>query len=121
MEIATSSDAPKRGYGLEKLLNELFTLFDLDPKASFKITGEQIDGAFTFKDDDYLLEAKWQKELVNAGDLYKFAGVINGKRKKHARIVRVDGWLLNRVSPDHQFGSPLSDLNGWNGLERHSH
>src|SRR5690606_15877162 len=46
MEIATSSDAQKRGYGLEKLLNELFTLFDLDPKASFKITGEQIDGAF---------------------------------------------------------------------------
>lgn len=42
MEIATSSDAQKRGYGLEKLLNELFTLFDLDPKASFKITGEQL-------------------------------------------------------------------------------
>jgi len=93
LEIATSSDAQKRGYGLEKLLNELFTLFDLDPKASFKITGEQIDGAFTFKDDDYLLEAKWQKELITAGDLYKFAGVINGKRKNTLGLfVSMDGF-----------------------------
>jgi hypothetical protein len=93
MEIATSSDAQKRGYGLEKLLNELFTLFDLDPKASFKITGEQIDSAFTFKDDDYPLEAKWQKKLINAGDLYKFAGVINGKRKNTLGLfVSMDGF-----------------------------
>ena len=69
MDIAISSDAQKRGYGLEKLLNELFTLFDLDPKASFRITGEQIDGAFTFKDDDYLLEARWVKQPINASDL----------------------------------------------------
>jgi len=66
---------------LEDLLNELFTLFDLDPKASFKVTGEQIDGAFTFKDDDYLLEAKWQKKPIVAQELYGFAGKVNGKRK----------------------------------------
>jgi len=64
LDFAMSSDAQKRGYGLEKLLNELFTLFDLDPKASFKITGEQIDGAFTFKDDDFLLEARWLKHRL---------------------------------------------------------
>lgn len=93
MEIATSSDAQKRGYGLEKLLNELFTLFDLDPKASFKITGEQIDGAFTFKDDDFLLEARWVKQPINASDLYSFAGKINGKRKNTLGLfVSMDGF-----------------------------
>ena len=91
--IATSSDAQKRGYGLEKLLNELFTLFDLDPKASFKITGEQIDGAFTFKDDDFLLEARWVKQPINAADLYSFAGKINGKRKNTLGLfVSMDGF-----------------------------
>jgi hypothetical protein len=42
MEIAVSSDAQKRGYGLEKLLNELFTLFDLDPKASLESPGNKL-------------------------------------------------------------------------------
>jgi len=55
-----SSDEPhSRGFKLEKILRDLFTLFDLDPKASFRIEGEQIDGAFTFDNTDYLFEAKW--------------------------------------------------------------
>jgi hypothetical protein len=80
--IAMSSSNPQqRGYELEKFLNELFILFDLDPKSSFKIAGEQIDGAFTFDNNDYLLEAKWQQKLVDAGELYKFAGILSGKLK----------------------------------------
>jgi hypothetical protein len=74
-----SSEPQRRGYRLEKILRELFTLFDLDPKASFKVSGEQIDGAFTFQSTDYLLEAKWQKELVNAADLDSLAGKLTRK------------------------------------------
>jgi restriction endonuclease Mrr len=93
LKIATATNPQQRGYDLEKLLNDLFILFDLDPKASFKITGEQIDGAFTFRDDDYLLEAKWQKALVNAGELYKFAGKVNGKRKNTLGLfISIDGF-----------------------------
>ena len=79
--IAMSGNHQQRGYDLEPFLNELFILFDLDPKSSFKIAGEQIDGAFTFDNNDYLLEAKWQQKPVDAGDLYKFAGVLGGKLK----------------------------------------
>ena len=79
--IAISANHQQRGYDLEQFLNELFILFDLDPKSSFKIAGEQIDGAFTFDNNDYLLEAKWQQKPVDAGDLYKFAGVLSGKLK----------------------------------------
>lgn len=81
LEIATNSNHQQRGFKLEKLLNELFDLFDLLPKAPFKIIGEQIDGSFTFDNDDYLLEAKWQQAQINAGDLYKFGGKISGKLK----------------------------------------
>jgi restriction endonuclease Mrr len=79
--IAMSSNHQQRGYDLEPFLNELFILFDLDPKSSFKIAGEQIDGAFTFDKNDYLLEAKWQQKPIDAGHLYKFAGVLAGKLK----------------------------------------
>lgn len=75
-----SSDVPQsRGFKLEKIMRDLFELFDLDPKASFKIEGEQIDGAFTFDNVDYLFEAKWQKELVGREDLDIFAAKLGRK------------------------------------------
>lgn len=78
--VLVSSDNPQqRGYSLEKVLKGLFDLFDLDPKASFKITGEQIDGAFSFEGTDYLLEAKWQQEPVAAKDLDGMAGKLSRK------------------------------------------
>ena len=80
-DIAMSTNPQQRGYDLEGFLNELFILFDLDPKSSFKIAGEQIDGAFTFDNNDYLLEAKWQEKPVDAGYLYKFSGILTGKLK----------------------------------------
>lgn len=62
-------DHHRRGYQLEILLRNVFELFDLDPRASFKISGEQIDGAFTFESTDYLFEAKWEEKLISAQDL----------------------------------------------------
>lgn len=47
--LLSSEEPHKRGYRLERIIRELFELFDLDPKSSFRITGEQIDGAFTFE------------------------------------------------------------------------
>ncbi|RME42347.1 MAG: hypothetical protein D6791_17965 [Chloroflexi bacterium] len=75
-----SIDNPqKHGYELENLLRELFELFDLDPKASFKLRGEQIDGAFTFEGVDYLLEAKWQKERVGSKELDALSSKVKRK------------------------------------------
>lgn len=92
-EIASNSNHQKRGFQLEKLLNEIFRLFDLDPKASFKIIGEQIDGSFTFDSHDYLLEAKWQKEPINASDLYVFGSKIAGKLKNTLGLfISLDGF-----------------------------
>lgn len=75
-----SDDNPQqRGYRLEKILKGIFQLFDLDPKASFKIKGEQIDGAFSFEGTDYLLEARWQKDPVAAKELDSLAGKLSRK------------------------------------------
>lgn len=79
LALVTSDDNNRRGYQLEKLLRDLFELFDLDPKASFRNTGEQIDGGFTFDGTDYLFEAKWQKDLVNAADLDSLSGKLSRK------------------------------------------
>jgi hypothetical protein len=79
--LSVENNPQKRGYMFEKFLNELFLAFDLDPKKSFKLIGEQIDGSFTFDSQDYLLEAKWQKAPIQAGELFDFGGKIDGKFK----------------------------------------
>lgn len=81
MRLVMETNSQKRGFSLEKFLNSLFTLFDLEPKESFHIVGEQIDGAFTFDGNDFLLEAKWQEKPIDLGDLYKFGGKIEGRLK----------------------------------------
>ena len=77
--LISSDDPINRGFKLEKVVKDLFVLFDLDPKASFKIVGEQIDGAFTFEKTDYLFEAKWTKELISIEDLDAFSGKLSRK------------------------------------------
>ena len=61
------------------LLNSLFNMYDIDAKGPFRVAGEQIDGAFTFEDTEFLLEAKWRSEKTAASDLDTFAGKI-GRR-----------------------------------------
>lgn len=74
MALVTSTDPHRRGYDLESLLRDLFDLFDLDPKASFKVEGDQVDGAFVFESMDYLLEARWRAAAADANDLDGLAG-----------------------------------------------
>jgi len=78
-QLVSSTDHQARGYKLEKIIKKLFSLFDLDPKASFRIQGEQIDGAFTFENNDYLFEGKWQQELCGIQDLDAFSGKLGRK------------------------------------------
>lgn len=99
--IAVNNDHQNRGHQFEKFLNELFLFFDLDPKNSFKIVGEQIDGSFTFDNTDYLLEAKWQKKQINAQELYGFGGKIQGKLKNTLGLyVSLEGYTPESIKTE---------------------
>ncbi|WP_299976848.1 hypothetical protein [Desulfobacula sp.] len=77
--IATGGNAQKKGYELEKLMYDIFELFDLDPKASFRIIGEQLDGSFYLEGTEYLFEAKWHALLISANDLDSFSMKVSRK------------------------------------------
>lgn len=79
MGIAIGASPQTRGFELEKLMYGIFELFDLDPRASFKNKGEQIDGAFCLEGTDYLFEAKWQQEPVGVQDLDAFSSKVKRK------------------------------------------
>lgn len=69
-------NAQQRGYGLEAILYELFSLFELTPRGAFRRVGEQIDGAFTHNKEHFLLEAKWQQQKSNLADLRDLDGAV---------------------------------------------
>ena len=102
-KISSNKNLQERGYQLETFLNKLFHLFDLDPKGSFKNFGEQIDGAFTFDNNDYLLEAKWKKQ-VDRTDLSSFSTKVESKLKVALGLfVTIEGLTKEAIAP--QFNS----------------
>ena len=77
--LASMDDRQAAGLALEKVLNELFRLFDLEPRQPFRVVGEQIDGSFVLDFETYLVEARWTRARVHEGDLLVFRGKIEGK------------------------------------------
>lgn len=60
--LTQQQDHPQeRGLALEKLLNALFALFDLEPRLAYSSDVDQVDDSFRLDTDDYLIEAKWTK------------------------------------------------------------
>jgi hypothetical protein len=75
----SSLGAQARGYAFEKFLFEMFNANGLAAKASFKLSGEQIDGSFELNAETYLLEAKWTAQQVGVADLRAFNAKVQDK------------------------------------------
>jgi len=117
----TNNDNPQvRGYGLEDVLKELFALYEIRYRKSYRADGEQIDGFFNFGGFDYLVEARWRKTQPSLGDLLAFKGKVDRKiestrgvvvslsgfrndvverlrQARPANLVLIDGYDLNLI------------------------
>ncbi|ELX8339988.1 hypothetical protein RYY48_005633 [Pseudomonas aeruginosa] len=113
MALVSSDNAQSRGFELERVMYELFELFDLDPKASFKNLGEQIDGAFSLDGTEYLFEAKWQKEPVNKADLAVFSDKVRTKLENTLGIfLSINGFSGDGVSAHQAGGASILLVDG---------
>lgn len=107
MGLFSGTSPQQRGFDLEKILYDLFDLFDLDPKASFRIQGEQIDGAFSLEGTDYLFEAKWNQELTGISDLDSFASKVKRKLDNTLGLfLSINGYSPDAVTA-HSVGRPV--------------
>jgi len=85
----------------------MFELFDLDPKASFRNTGEQIDGAFSLEGTEFLFEGKWQKDPAAIQDLDAFSGKIGRKLDNTLGLfLSINGFSQDGVKA-HSTGRPV--------------
>ncbi len=87
LDLSISDDRQARGYSLEDLLKELFAIFELRYRKSYKVEGEQVDGFFTFGGFDYLVEARWRREQPSLQDLLGFKGKVDRKIESTRGVV----------------------------------
>lgn len=85
--LAASSDRQASGYGLEDLLKELFALYEIRYRKSYKVDGEQIDGFFTFGGFDYIVEASWRDHPPSLNDLLAVKGKVERKIESTRGVV----------------------------------
>lgn len=99
IELTTLPDPQRRGYEFQSLLYDLLKLGGLQPGKSFRVTGEEIDGSFVLDFQNYLLEARWQKELVDQQDLLAFAGKVDHRIEcTRGVFVAVNGFSMNGIT-----------------------
>jgi len=77
--VAKDLTPQKRGFELEILLRWVFELEGLEPKASYRKSGEQMDGSFFWMGQTFIFEAKWEKSKISASTIYSFKGKVDGK------------------------------------------
>lgn len=103
LTLFSERDERKRGFAFEPFLTDFFTLHGLDPRGSFRIVGEQIDGSFEWQSNTFLVEARWRANPANAADLL----VLRGKAEKsdwtRGLFISINGFS-DLASPTLQIG-----------------
>lgn len=96
-----SSNRQDRGYKLERILYELFTIYEIEYRKSYRGDGEQIDGAFSFDGFGYIVESRWRKNAPNFDELMAIIGKVDRKiqstRGFVVSIVGFDDEVLRRL------------------------
>jgi hypothetical protein len=98
IQLQAMTDPRKRGKEFEGLLSKLFRLFDMEPRLSYSLDREQIDGSLTFDTDDYIVEARWRQELVDRRDADIFSTQVRRKGKNALGLmVSVNGFTSKAI------------------------
>ncbi|WP_433268990.1 restriction endonuclease [Actinosynnema sp. CS-041913] len=113
LEMHKATGTPQeRGIQFEKFLNGLFGLFDLEPRAAYSLENEQIDGAFSFDTDDYILEARWWKKAIGRGHLDVFASKVHRKGKNALGLYVSFSGFSQEALDTYKYQTPFITLDG---------
>ncbi|WP_234535966.1 restriction endonuclease [Streptomyces shenzhenensis] len=108
----SATDPHQRGTAFEGFINELFALYDLEPRASYSLKHEQIDGAFIYDTDHYVLEAKWWKEAIGRPLLDVFKSNIERKGKNTLGLyISMSGYTADALAV-YGYSTPFIAMDG---------
>lgn len=109
----SSSNRQRSGYDLEDIIKELFWLFEIDYKKSYKTETQQIDGYFKFQGFDYLLEAKWRNDQPTENEIGGFQRKVQTKLESTRGIfVSVNGFRSEVINQFNGHGANIIFFTG---------
>ena len=112
----STMDPQARGYAFEKFLKDVFDAYGMSARASFRLTGEQIDGSFVLGEQTYLLEARWRNAKVDVETLRAFNAKVEDKASwSRGLIISQSGFTEDGL---HAFGRGKSVV-CMDGLDLH--
>lgn len=113
LESVKSPDRQEAGYSLEDLIKELFAIFEIEYRKSYKIAAQQIDGHFKFEGFDYLVEARWRKDQPNEKEVGWFKRKVDTKLESTRGIfVSINGFRDEVINKFTGIGSNLIFMSG---------
>lgn len=98
----------QRGFEFEKLIEAKLGNESLEPRASYKPKGEQVDGSFFWAGQTFLLEAKWVKSKLPASSIYAFKGKLDGKFHTSSGVFLAINGYNEDVEDALKFGKSLN-------------
>lgn len=102
-----------RGYSLENLLYELFTVNEIEYHPPYKTETEQIDGYFHFQGFDYIVEARWRKEQPHSQEIGGFKSKVDKKfQSTRGLFVSIMGFRTEVVNDYSKEGSKILFMDG---------
>lgn len=108
----SATDKHQRGRDFEGFINEVFALYDLEPRASYSLEYEQLDGAFSLDTDHYVLEAKWWAERIGRPLLDIFKANIERKGKNTLGLyVSMSGFTSDALDV-YAYSTPFITMDG---------
>jgi hypothetical protein len=112
LELQNEQDRQKRGKAFERLLADFFSLFDMEPRLSYSLEREQIDGSLSYDTDDYIVEARWREDPVSRADADIFAAKVRRKGKNALGLfVSVEGFSKDALV-QYREATPFIAMNG---------
>lgn len=90
----------ERGYRLEKLFIDLMKISNIPIVESFKILGEQIDGAIKYDGHHYLIELKWVEKKCAHNEIASLFMKVEGKMDARGIFISMNGYsseILNSL------------------------
>lgn len=101
ISLNSSNNHQDRGYKLEGILFELFSIYEIDYRKSYRCDGEQIDGSFSFDGFGYIVECRWRDKVPTLGELgeirVKVDRKIDSTRGLVVSMVGFDSKVLQRL------------------------
>jgi hypothetical protein len=91
-EHALTLKPQQRGYALEKIFPALMRISGIPVIESFRIVGEQLDGAIKYDGHFYLVELKWVADKLEPSDVGSFYFKVDGKLGARGIVIAMNGY-----------------------------